>query len=141
MILDLREEEEHRRGHLEGSFSTPESNMTAVMRKVQEAEQVVLVCKDGRFSATVARMMGVFGFPGVAYLEGGLDAWKIGDNPLMETTCSGNERRAQGLVDPDKEGPESEPPGRVTPRVVIAGLMLSAALMTLLAWALAGGGP
>jgi rhodanese-related sulfurtransferase len=140
-ILDIRDEEGFRQGHLEGSLSAPESNTTALMRKVQEAEQVVLVCKDGRLSATVARMMGVCGFPGVAYLKGGLDAWKLGEKPLLETTRSGDKRRAHEPFDPERGGPVSEALIRLSPRVFIAGLLLSAAVLAILAWALAGGGP
>jgi len=140
-IVDIRDEEGYHQGHIERSFSAPESNTTTLMRKVQESEDVVLICKDGRLSATVARMMGVCGFPGVAYLKGGVDAWKLADKPLFETTRSGHDRQTHDVFDPDKGSPVSEVLGRLTPRVVIAGLVLSAVLLALVAWALAGGGP
>ena len=111
------------------------------MRKVQEAEQVILVCKDGRLSAAVARMTGVCGFSGVTYLKGGLEAWKLADKPLLTTTRSGNEHPVLKALDPDNGSPKLGAAYRVTPRVIIAGLVLSAALLALLAWALAGEGP
>ena len=102
---------------------------------------MILVCKDGRLSATVARMLGVCGFPGVAYLKGGLEAWKLANKPLLKTSRSGSECRVLEQVDRDKEGSLSKLLNQVTLRVVIAGLVLSAALLALLAWALAGEGP
>ncbi len=139
-ILDVREEKLYRRGHIEKSCCSPESHTTALVRKVQESARVVLVCGDGRLSANVARVMGVCGFPDVAYLKGGIDAWTMADKPLLETTRSGNEcpARDHGA---EESSDEAAGPRRLTPRVVIPGLLLSAALLTLLAWALAGGGP
>jgi rhodanese-related sulfurtransferase len=139
-ILDVRDEKLYRRGHVQKSVCCPESHTTALVRKVQESARVVLVCGDGRLSANVARLMGVCGFPDVAYLKGGIDAWTLADKPILETTRSGNECPANTLG-PGQAGDGSAAPRRLTPRVLIAGLLLSTALLTLLAWALAGGGP
>ncbi len=131
-ILDVREEAVFRRGHVPHSVNAPESSSTALVKKVQSADRAVLVCEDGRLSAMVARMLGVCGFPDVAILRGGLQAWVAEGGSLMETTRSGNERPAIPWEDP---APAPAPAGwvekafrRITPRTLFIGLAAASAL-------------
>lgn len=130
-VLDVRQESVFRAGHIPNSVNAPESGSTALVKKVQQAERAVLVCDDGRLSVMVARMLGVCGFPDVAVLKGGLQAWVAEGGPLMETTRSGNERLAIPWEDP-----VSVPVGwveklyrRITPRLVFIGLAASALVL------------
>jgi len=128
-ILDVRDEEQFKAGHQEGAVSAPEGNTTALLGKVARAKKVILVCNDGHLSATVARMLGVCGYPEVTYLKGGLKAWKEAGLPLMETTRRGEERRLHEGGNPDGPGPIGRLFGRLTPPVFYTGLAGAAALV------------
>jgi len=128
-ILDVREESLFQAGHLEGSVNAPEGNTTALLGKVAKASKVLLVCNDGHLSATVARMLGVCGYPEVTYLKGGLKAWKEAGLCLLETTRRGEERRLHDGGNPDGPGPIGRLFAGLTPLVFYAGLAGAAALV------------
>lgn len=132
-ILDVREETQFRGGHIEGSVSAPEGNTTALLGKVANAKKVVLVCNDGHLSATVARMLGVCGYPEVTYLKGGLKAWKESGAFLNETTRCGEERRLHEGGNPDGPGPIGRLMAWLTPPVFFAGLAGAAVVIAGLA--------
>jgi len=132
-ILDVRDEEQFREGHLPGAIHAPDGNTKGLMEKIMRAKQVVLVCDTGKLSSTVARMLGVCGFPEVTYLQGGLAAWKAIEAPLMETTRRGEERRVIEGGAPDGPGPIGRLLGRLTPPVLYAGLAGAAMLLGSLA--------
>jgi rhodanese-related sulfurtransferase len=127
-ILDVREEAFYRAGHIEGAVNTPESNTVGLVQKVKMSHRVILVCDDGRLSSTVARMLGVCGFRDVAFLKGGLRAWTDRGEHLMETTRSGEERRAQAGGDPDAPSAVWRVLSLLTPSVVMVGIVVGAAL-------------
>jgi rhodanese-related sulfurtransferase len=121
-IFDVREESAFRSGHLPHSVNVPESRTTLLVKKVQEAPCVVLVCDDGRLSAMVARTLGVCGFPNVAYLKGGLQSWLTHGGSLMETSRLGNEVPVGLLQGSDPAEPRGERPNWETPKLILLGL-------------------
>jgi len=128
-ILDVREEGLFQAGHLEGPVNAPEGNTTALLGNVAKATKVLLVCDDGHLSGTVARMLGVCGYPEVTYLKGGLKAWKEAGLYLMETTRRGEERHLHEGGNPDGPGPIGRFFGLLTPLVLYAGLAGAASLL------------
>jgi len=128
-VLDVREEAAFRPRHLPNSVNAPDSRTTTLIKKVQEAGRVVLVCEDGRLSALVARTLGVCGFPDVAFLSGGIKAWVEAGGTLMETTRSGNELVAAPPEDPKPLGWVGRVCRRITPRVVFFGIAAASALL------------
>lgn len=128
-ILDVREESLFKAGHLEGSVNAPEGNTTGLIGKVSKARRVVLVCDNGKLSSTVARMLGVAGYPEVTYLKGGLKAWKEAGQHLQETTRRGEERRLHEGGKADEPGPIGRLFGQLTPPVFFAGLAGAATLV------------
>jgi rhodanese-related sulfurtransferase len=121
-IFDVRNESAFRTGHLASSINAPDSRTTTLVKRVQEAERVVLVCDDGRVSAMVARTLGVCGFPDVAYLKGGLRAWLTEGGDLMETTRSGNERPVSPVDDSSRIDKLAPICVRLNPRLLLIGL-------------------
>jgi rhodanese-related sulfurtransferase len=99
-LVDVREAGPFAARHIAGSIHSPDSQTTALVRKMQVIGRAVLVCEDGRVSAMVARTLGFCGFREVAFLEGGLAAWVSVGGALVETTRSGFEH----------ELPRPEPP-------------------------------
>lgn len=128
-VLDVRDEAQFKAGHLEGAVHAPESDTKALLGKVARASKVVLVCNNGHLSSTVARMLGVCGYPEVTYLKGGLKCWKENGSALMETTRRGEERRVHEGGNPDGPGPLGRLFGTLTPPVFFAGLAGAALLV------------
>jgi rhodanese-related sulfurtransferase len=127
-VLDVREAPFFRAGHIEGSIHTPDSATTALLERVQSSARAVLVCDDGRLSERVARMLGVCGYPEVAYLKGGLRLWKGSGGVLLETTRSGAERRAH--VEGASQGTwVGQFLRMIRPSILFAGLLGAAAVL------------
>src|SRR5258708_10866346 len=71
-LVDVREAPAFHARHIAGSHHAPDSQTTALVRKMQSLKSAVLVCEDGRASSMVARTLGFCGFNDLVYLECGL---------------------------------------------------------------------
>lgn len=100
-IVDVREPGAFLARHLPGAVNAPDSQTTALVKKMQTFARAVLICGNGRASALVARTLAFCGFRAVCYLEGGMDAWVAAGGGLAETTRSGFERPISQAPEPD----------------------------------------
>jgi rhodanese-related sulfurtransferase len=91
-IVDVRDHAAFVPRHLPGSINCPDSQTTALVKRMQTISRAVLVCDNGRASSLVARTLGFVGFREIASLEGGIEAWVAAGGQLAETTRSGFER-------------------------------------------------
>ena len=107
VIFDVREPAVFHPRHLAGSQNAPDSQTTALVRKLQTVDKAILVCNDGKLSSLVARTLGFVKINSVCYLEGGIDAWARAGGKLVETTRSGFEHE---LAPPPKEEQEASKP-------------------------------
>lgn len=105
-LLDVREPAVFHPRHIAGSQNAPDSQTTALVRKLQTLDRAVLVCSDGRLSAMVARTLGFCKINAVTYLEGGIQAWAAAGGSLVETTRSGFEHE----LAPEPQDEEAEAP-------------------------------
>jgi rhodanese-related sulfurtransferase len=105
-LLDVREPAQFHPRHLRGSLNCPESQATALVRRVQTLEKAVLICEDGSRSSLVTRTLGFCKLPSIAYLEGGLEAWTAVGGLLVETTRAGLEHE----LPPPVKGKAGEDP-------------------------------
>ncbi|MBI2930548.1 MAG: rhodanese-like domain-containing protein [Planctomycetes bacterium] len=76
LIIDVREADRFVEGHIPGAIHRPDSNAAALVKTLPQQGHVLLVCNDGAMSAVVARMLDYCGFTKVAFLSGGLEAWR-----------------------------------------------------------------
>jgi rhodanese-related sulfurtransferase len=104
-LLDVREPAVFHPRHIAGSQNAPDSQTTALVRKLQTLGPAVLVCNDGRLSSMVARTLGFCKITAVSYLEGGIQAWAAAGGKLVETTRSGFEHELS--PEPKDEEPEA----------------------------------
>ena len=111
-ILDVREAAAFLSGHIPGSLHAPDSQTTALVKKLQTIDRAVLVCDQGKVSAMVRRTLGFCGFHAVSYLEGGLKAWLVAGGTLMEVTRSGAERALELPEAGDEPRPAPPSPWR-----------------------------
>ena len=82
LVLDVREDEEWRAGHVEGSLHIPLMQLGARYLELRDAEQTLVVCRVGSRSAYAADFLIQQGIEAVN-LDGGLVAWAAAGRPLV----------------------------------------------------------
>lgn len=82
LVLDVREDDEWRAGHVEGSLHVPLMELDARYVELPEAEQTLVVCRVGNRSAYAAAFLIQQGIAAVN-LEGGLVAWEGAGRALV----------------------------------------------------------
>jgi rhodanese-related sulfurtransferase len=109
-LVDVRDPKLFHPRHLPGSQNAPDSQTTALIRKLQTLDKAVLVCDDGKLSSLVCRTLGFCKITSVCYLEGGINAWAAAGGKLSETTRSGFEHEIKPMPqDPDEKPKEPAP--------------------------------
>jgi sulfur-carrier protein adenylyltransferase/sulfurtransferase len=84
LLLDVREKEEYRDGHLEGAFSLPRGFLEI---RVEEAvpdrsTPIVAYCAGGTRSLIAARTLREMGYENVVSMSGGFTGWKNAGLPF-----------------------------------------------------------
>lgn len=103
-LVDVRDPKLFHPRHLPGSQNAPDSQTTALIKKLQTLPRAILICDDGKLSAVVCRTLGFCKITSVSYLDGGINAWAAAGGKLAETTRSGFEHEIQPLPkDPDDQ--------------------------------------
>jgi rhodanese-related sulfurtransferase len=85
LVLDVREDDEWRAGHVEGSLHVALTTLGARYGELAElsaAEQTLVVCRVGNRSAYAAAFLIQQGIDAVN-LDGGLVAWEAAGRPLV----------------------------------------------------------
>ena len=82
LVLDVREDDEWRAGHVEGSLHVPLMELGAKYTELPEADQTLVVCRVGSRSAYAAGFLIQQGIDAVN-LEGGLVAWASAGRELV----------------------------------------------------------
>jgi rhodanese-related sulfurtransferase len=84
MVLDVREEDEYKAGHVLNSTLIP---LGKLKQRIGELEKyrdrpIVVVCRSGNRSATACATLGKQGFTQAYNLAGGVNAWQKAKLPL-----------------------------------------------------------
>jgi sulfate permease, SulP family len=82
LVVDVREPEEHRSGHIPGARSVPLRELLARAAELPRDQPIVLVCRTGRRSQRALVILRDLGLREVRYLAGGILSWKAADLPL-----------------------------------------------------------
>lgn len=75
LIVDVREPEEWRAGHIPGAVHVPLGELSARLRALDPEQELILVCRSGSRSAHAAALLQQAGCRRVYNLSGGLIAW------------------------------------------------------------------
>jgi molybdopterin/thiamine biosynthesis adenylyltransferase/rhodanese-related sulfurtransferase len=86
VLLDVREREEYREGHLEGALSMPRGFLEM---RVEEAvpdknAPIVAYCAGGTRSLLAGRILAEMGYTNVASMAGGYNAWKGAGHRIIQ---------------------------------------------------------
>lgn len=87
-VLDVREDEEWRAGHIAGSHHIPMGEVAERLDELDADQPIVTVCRSGRRSGEVAEALAGHGYD-ATNLDGGLQAWDRAGLPL--TTADGSQ--------------------------------------------------
>jgi len=82
LVIDVREDDEWRAGHVEGSVHVPLMQLGNRYTELPESEQTLVVCRVGNRSAYAAAFLIQQGIAAVN-LEGGLSAWEAAGRALV----------------------------------------------------------
>ncbi len=86
LLLDVREKEEYREGHLEGSVSIPRGflEMRVESGIPEKSTPIIAYCAGGVRSLLAAKDMKEMGYQEVISMSGGYSAWKAAGHPTVQ---------------------------------------------------------
>ena len=83
ILLDVREPEERELARIEPSLFIPMHEVPHRLEDIPKDRQVVVYCHSGHRSSMVAGYLEAMGYPDVANLSGGIDAWSRRVDPTV----------------------------------------------------------
>ncbi len=75
VVIDVRNIDEYRSGHIEGSMLIPLDELPYRVDSIDRDSDVVLVCRSGNRSSQACELLRERGFARIQSLEGGLSSW------------------------------------------------------------------
>ncbi len=82
-VLDVREPWEYAIARLPGSLNIPLAEIPQRLRELDQASELIVLCKIGGRSHRAAQYLHAQGFARVANLAGGIDAWTREIDPSL----------------------------------------------------------
>lgn len=83
LIVDVRQPEEYRQGHIPGSRLIPLGDLGRRMQELPQHREILCVCRSGSRSSRAARRLIAGGYR-VASLRGGMLAWQREGFPVKK---------------------------------------------------------
>ncbi|MBE9223347.1 rhodanese-like domain-containing protein [Cyanobacterium stanieri LEGE 03274] len=80
VVIDVREKDEYEKGHIPGALLKPLSEFSA--KELASYPNIVLYCRSGKRSHTVAEKLIETGMTMVTELKGGITAWQEAHLPV-----------------------------------------------------------
>jgi rhodanese-related sulfurtransferase len=74
-VIDVREPDEYRRGHLPGAKLIPVATVLSRREELNHGKDLIFVCAVGQRSALACEMAAAVGLTRLYNLEGGTDGW------------------------------------------------------------------
>ena len=82
ILIDVRERDEWRAGHVKGARHIPIGELAAHVGELPRDREVLLFCRSGNRSGAATRLLRGQGFEQARNVEGGLIAWTGSGLPL-----------------------------------------------------------
>lgn len=82
-LLDVREDDEWRAGHIEGAQHIPLGQLGGRLAELPAGRPIVAVCRSGSRSAAAVRGLKQLGYA-AENLDGGVTAWSRAGLPLVD---------------------------------------------------------
>ncbi len=86
VIVDIRSASLFADGHIIGSISIPLTELETKIKKLEKskAKPIVIVCMLGQESQRASAILTKHGMLNIRTLQGGIDAWRKADMPLVK---------------------------------------------------------
>jgi len=86
LVLDVREPDEFKSGHLRGAKLIPLGSLADKLSEIEKFKDktVLVYCRSGNRSATAANILCRAGFSDVSNLAGGIIAWQSENYPVKK---------------------------------------------------------
>ncbi len=87
LVLDVRADKEFRKGHVVGAMNVPYNQLNDRIDQLDKykGRPVVLVCKMGSTTGSVAKRLRERGFEKVYRLNGGMMEWSASQMPVVKS--------------------------------------------------------
>ncbi len=85
LLLDVRQPEEYREGHILGAKLIPLSELNRRMKELPKDREIICVCRSGNRSKAAARKLLSAGYQAVN-MKGGMISWQRGGLPVKKGT-------------------------------------------------------
>ncbi len=78
VVLDVREQDEYQKGHIEGAINLPFSRIKDQITSLDayKSNQILIVCQDGTRSSSAAKLATKAGLKEVFVITGGMHSWQ-----------------------------------------------------------------
>lgn len=86
-LLDVRQPEEFREGHIAGAKLIPLGELRAHIKELPKDREIVCVCASGSRSSSATRQLASAGF-NVINMKGGMFVWQRAGLPVKKGTAS-----------------------------------------------------
>ena len=83
LVLDVRQPEEYREGHIAGAKLIPLGELGQRMKELPKDKEIVCVCASGNRSSSATRMLVEAGFKAIN-MNGGMSAWQHAKLPVKK---------------------------------------------------------
>lgn len=86
LIVDLRDSDDYRQGHIAGSINIPLAQLADRLAELgsDKTRTLVLVCKQGLHAGAAGRQLRQQGFAKVVRMQGGLQGWRNDNMPVVK---------------------------------------------------------
>lgn len=86
LVLDVRPASEFGEGHITGALNIPFERFQDRVRELDKhkARIIILVCKMGQHSGSIAKQLRQHGFEDIRRLSGGISSWTAEQLPLVK---------------------------------------------------------
>lgn len=82
-ILDVRQPDEFRAGHIAGATLIPLNDLPQRMNELPRDREILCVCRSGARSGAAARQLSSAGYQAIN-LQGGMIGWQIAGFPIQK---------------------------------------------------------
>lgn len=88
VVLDVREQHEFIKGHIESARNIPLDKLSDQLNKLAEFKNkaIIVVCQTGSRSSAAAKLLSKHGFTQVFNLTGGMQSWEDNKLPIKITS-------------------------------------------------------
>ncbi|HEY8475419.1 MAG TPA: MBL fold metallo-hydrolase [Chloroflexota bacterium] len=119
VLLDVREPEEYAHGHVPGAVNLPQAELATRLGEVPRDRLIYTICRSGMRSLRAAQFLAQVGYPRVASVRGGTEAWRragrslaYGDTAVAKPRIAESEWiHGGGLVAPSSRDAERQASG------------------------------